>query len=73
VVSIRGLRQNTGVSSLWKFVENGEYFESIKFPTDVLHRSWNSLAWRSSSWRIAFKPLISRKITKYPIAIQPAS
>jgi hypothetical protein len=49
VVRIRGLRQNTGVSTLWKYAENGKYFESIKFLTDVLHRSWNLLTWKSSS------------------------
>jgi hypothetical protein len=38
VVSIRGLRQNTGASTLWKYAENGEYFRSSKFLTDDLHR-----------------------------------
>jgi hypothetical protein len=38
VVSIRGLRQNTGAFTLWKYVEKGEYFKSFKSLADDLHR-----------------------------------
>jgi hypothetical protein len=38
VVSIQGLRRNTGAFTLRKYAETGEYFRSFKFLTDDLHR-----------------------------------